>query len=286
MKTLKELKMRKFTVLLLGIVVALLSLQACQQDDEMNIDAEEEEQEIELVENTTLAEDNADQEIGIADLAEVEIASGNMRSLKCYSTNMDSVNRVLTIDFGDGCVGPYGRERSGKVIVTYADEGGLYISDRTITFDNYVVNNVEISGEIFIERAVRNDRDNYQNSYTVTDYTLTFPDGNTFVTNGNRVREWIEGETDGDSSTNKFQITGSLNGESTRGVNWSHTILEPIIVDFSCLASGSMLRTSGIKEVKFSLRNRERTRIVDYGDGDCDGSYTVTINNRVVTIEG
>lgn len=285
MKTLKELKMRKFTILLLGIIVALLSLQACQQDDELNMD-EEEEQEIELVENTTLAEDNADQEIGVADMAEIEIASMSQRSLNCYSTNLDTANRVLTIDFGDGCVGPYGRERSGKIIVTYADEGGIFISDRTITFDNYVVNNIEISGEIFIERAVRNDRNNYQNTYTLRDYTLNFPDGNTFVTNGNRVREWIEVEGEGDPSTNKFQITGSLNGESTRGVNWNHTIVEPIIVDFSCLASGNMLRTSGIKEVKFSLRNRERTRTVDYGDGSCDGTYTVTINNRVVTVEG
>ncbi|WKV10548.1 hypothetical protein [Marivirga harenae] len=286
MKTLREFKLKKGTVLLLGIVIGILSLQACQQDEEMTIDSEEQAEEIELVENTTLAEDNSDQEVSLADLAELEVASSSQRSANCFTSTWDSESNVLTIDFGDGCVGPYGKERSGKILVSYVNEGTLYISDRIITFDNYFVNNIEVTGEIFIVRAEENENGNYQNTYTLTDFTLIYPNGNTFVSNGSRTREWIEGAGDGDPSTNKFQITGSLNGESTRGVNWSHTIVEPIIVDFSCLSNGSMLRTAGIKEVKFSLRNRERTRTVDYGDGSCDGSYTVTINNRVVTVEG
>jgi len=286
MKKLREIKLRKSIILVLGLITGILSIQACQQDEEMTIDSEDEAEEIELVENTTRAEDNVDQEVSIAELAELEVASSSQRYASCFTTTWDSESNILIIDFGNGCIGPYGKERSGKIVVSYINEGGLYISDRSITFENYIVNNIEISGEIFIERAVRNDRDNYQNSYTVTDYTLTFPDGNTFVTNGERVREWVEGEAGGDPSTNKFQITGSLNGKSTRGVNWSHNIVEPIIVDFSCLASGKMLRTSGIKELKFSLRNRERIRTVDYGDGSCDESYTLTINNRKVTVEG
>jgi len=286
MKKLKEIKLRKTTILLMGLVIGALSIQACQQDEEMTIDSEEEAEEIELVENTTHAEDNADQEVSIADLAEFEAASSSQRYATCFTTTWDSQSKILIIDFGDGCVGPYGKERAGKIVVSYVNEGGLYISDRTITFEDYFVNNIEISGEIFVVRAEENENGNYQNTYTLTDFTLTYPDGNAFVANGSRTREWIEGAGDGDPKTNKFRITGSLSGESTRGVNWSHTIVEPIIVDFNCLSGDSMLRTSGIKEIKFSLRNRERTRTVDYGDGSCDGSYTVTINNRVVTIAG
>jgi len=287
MKSLEAMKLRKFTILLLGFIVSIIAFQSCMQDEEANIDSADQAQEVELIENSVLAENYSDDEVALADMAEFEAGTGHYnRTSVCFMTTWDSDTRILTIDFGNGCVGPYGKERKGKIIVSYADEKGLFISDRTITFENYFVNNVQITGEIAIGRAVRNDDGNFQNTYTVTDYTLTFSNEETFTINGNRIREWIAGEGDNNPSANKFEINGALSGVSTRGVNWSQTILDPIIVDFSCSTEGNMLRTSGSKEVKYSLRNRERSRLVEYGDGSCDNEYIVTINNRVVTIQG
>ncbi|SEJ04580.1 hypothetical protein SAMN05192553_102109 [Cyclobacterium xiamenense] len=287
MKNLEAMKLRKLTILLLGIIVSIFTLQGCMQDEEANLDSADQAQEVELIENSVLAENYSDDEVALADMAEFQARTGyNNRTSVCFMTTWDSDNRILIIDFGNGCVGPYGKERKGKIIVSYADEEGLFMSDRTIAFDNYFVNNVQITGEIVIERAVRNEDGNLQNTYTVTDYALTFSNEETFTINGNRIREWIEGEGDNNPAAHKFEINGVLSGVSTRGVNWSQTILEPIIVDFGCSTEGNMLRTSGSKEIKYSLRNRERSRLVEYGDGNCDNEYIVTIGNRVVTIQG
>jgi hypothetical protein len=42
--------------------------------------------------------------------------------MQCPVITHDVLNTKIIIDFGDGCVGPYGRERRGKIIVTYSHD--------------------------------------------------------------------------------------------------------------------------------------------------------------------
>ncbi|MEL6851533.1 MAG: hypothetical protein AAFP92_23630, partial [Bacteroidota bacterium] len=58
----------------------------------------------------------------------------------CPTITHDSVNKVITVDFGTSCTGPNGVVRSGKVIVTYTKR--LYIPGAVlnISLDNYTVN--------------------------------------------------------------------------------------------------------------------------------------------------
>lgn len=285
MKTNNSFIIRRFTLLLLGIVVAILTLQSCEQDETAELSREEE---IAIIENSTFSEDISDEDIEIANSAEIEagIQGAPSRALAqnfCFVTTWNADTRILTVDFADGCVGPYGRQRSGKILISYSQEGNYFTSDRTITFDNYFVNGRQISGEILIEKAVVNEEGFYENNYS-TNYVVLFEGGNTFTLTGSRKREWIEGALDGDPLNNVFRITGSLSGVSTRGVNWSHQIIEPLIANFNCRSEGNFIYSQGIKEISYSNARRTRTRTVDFGDGSCDRSYTITINNEIVTV--
>ncbi|PTB97923.1 hypothetical protein C9994_00415 [Marivirga lumbricoides] len=285
MKKNNSFTIRKLTLLIPGIVVAILTLQSCQEDETTELTRDEE---IAITENATFSEDVSDEDIELANSAEIEVgiqesASRESSSEKCYATTWDAATRILTIDFGEGCVGPYGRQRRGKIIVSYGEEGNYYVADRTITFDNYFVNGNQITGELYVEKAVINEEGFYENNYTVN-YTILFNGGTTFTLNGSRKREWIAGVLDDNFANNVFRITGSLTGISTRGISWSHQIVEPIIADFNCRSEGNFLYTQGIKEISYSNSRRKRTRTVDYGDGICDRSYTIAINNDLITI--
>ncbi len=285
MKDLNSLKLRKFTLILLGVILVVLTLQSCNQEGE-NMDMTRE-QELELVENSVLAEDIADEDVEIANSADVmEFQSESTFRTDdeaCFSRSWDEATLTLTIDFGEGCVGPFGKLRSGKIIVKYSEKGNFYSADRSITFENYFVNNNQIMGELFIEKHNLNEEGFYENNYTVN-ISILFSGEQTFTITGERKREWIDGIRDGNPSNNVFRLTGSFNGRSTRGVNWSHTIIEPIIADFNCKNAGFFLFSKGIKEVSFSNNKRTRTRTVDYGNGTCDNTFTVTINDEIITV--
>jgi hypothetical protein len=285
MKNSDSLKLRKFTLILLGVIVAALTLQSCNQDN----DAAEmtTEQEVELVENTVLAEDIVDEDVEIVNAADVmefqmETALRTDEEV-CFTRSWNAESLTLTIDFGEGCVGPYGKLRSGKIIVKYSERGDFYKADRSITFENYFVNNNQIIGEIFIEKHNLNEEGFYENNYRAA-FSILFSGGQTFTIRGERKREWIDGVRDGDRTNNVFRLSGAFTGRSTRGVNWSHEIIEPIIADFNCKNSGFFLFSAGIKEVTFSNNRRTRTRVVDYGEGTCDNTFTITINDEVRTI--
>jgi hypothetical protein len=283
METTKHYGIRKGTLLWLGIFAAILILQSCDKEpDEMTMISEEEE--IEMVENSTETENMADEDLSIVYAVEAEANTQGRAASICAQTTWNEELNMLTIDFGEGCIGPYGRERSGKIIITYDGELGLYTTDKVITFEDYVVNNVGVSGRILLNAFEENSEGYIENTYTLEAYTLTFPDGNTFTMGGTRTREWIEGIADADPLNNVFRLTGAVSGSSTRGRSFTHTIVDPIIVDFGCHASGGFLRVSGVKEFIAEGIRRDRVREVHYGDGTCDNSYVVIINGQSYTI--
>jgi hypothetical protein len=244
-----------------------------------------------LFSEATLTNTLADEDIEFVEMiTETDAISGG-RSLnshlpECAEVSLDSENKKVTIDFGDGCIGPFGRERSGKVIVSYGGEFNDQMANRVITFENYFVNNRQITGAIELRNFNRNQEGFITATRTLSDYKVTFPDGNSVTVNGSMMREWIEGEGDGDPTTNVIRLTGSYEGISTRGRTYTHTITEPVIARFSCRAQGGFLRTAGVVEMIRSNENldKQRVRKILYGDDTCDNTFTVIINDREFTI--
>ncbi len=66
--------------------------------------------------------------------------------LDCATVTHDEENKTVTIDFGDGCEGPHGRIRSGKIVITYTDRRLIPGAVRTITLENFAVDSVQVEG--------------------------------------------------------------------------------------------------------------------------------------------
>jgi hypothetical protein len=256
---------------LMGMTVIATVINGCRRTDDL--------------EDLLSGQDNALSEQGLMDMQDMadEAAKGNLSSFKtsadfaivsdCAVITHDTVSdpRVLTIDFGTGCVGNDGRTRSGKVIVTYtgpyAEPGHLH----TITTDNYFVNGNQILGTKTVMNEGLNDNGNIWFTVTI-DAQIIKEDGTTIDWDGNRTREWVGGYSTPERSDDVYLISGTHSGQSSDGRSFTAQTLEPIRKDRTC----SWI-TDGVLEV---TPNSRPTRTIDFGDGTCDDDATVTVNGN------
>ncbi len=273
----------KFLKSVYGMLVVALIAVACDRDERLSQGSEEEEEQ--AVESTSVGEDASDDALEITALAEAQLTvDGGRVTTLCATITKDVENKKIIIDFGDGCVGPYGRERSGKIIIAYSSEIGDNIANRIITFENYVVNNKGVSGTIELRDISINAAGNWQSVKRLIDLVITFPNGESVTFNGERVRELISGFGDEDVFNNVYRITGAVNGESTTGRSFTQEIVEPIIADWSCAAAGNFARVSGKVELTKLGGYVSRKRTVDYGTGDCDNIITITTFRKTYVV--
>lgn len=270
------------------IVVVAIFVTSCDREDGIKQGTDDEEEQV--IESASIGEDASDDALEITAQGEnqLTVSGGRVNSDLCATITHDEANKKVIIDFGDGCIGPYGRERKGKIIVTYSSEVGDSIANRIITFENYFINNKGVTGTIELRDVSVNAFGNLQSTKKLVDLTISFPNGEQVVFNGSRTREWISGAGDNDRFNNVYRITGLVSGESTTGRSFTHEIVEPIIADWSCAAQGNFARIAGVVEMTKLGGYTNRKRTVNYGDGECDNtivittfrrSYVVTVNN-------
>ncbi len=272
-----NLSLRKIAVV---AIVMTMSMVSCKDKSEDFSDEEA------ITENSAVGDNEADDASQISYSAEFDAKGGRSeKSLPtCAVVTNDKISKTVTIDFGTGCVGAYGRTRSGKIIILYSSTLGDSLANRTITFDNYKVNNKSVTGMIELRDISKNPAGNLQSTRRVTDLKITFPNGKYVTFNGSRTREWTDGAGDSNPDNNKYRITGTLTGLSSTGRTFTHEIISPIIVDFACAKQGNFARVAGVVETTKLGGFGERKRTVDYGDGTCDKVITVTTFRRTYTI--
>jgi hypothetical protein len=270
-----SLLIKAFSLLMIAAV-----LFSCKEDEE-NITEQEE---VEIANESSSSESVTDEELqAIEEEMALNPEDGRIAGTGCAIVTWNQTAKTVTLDFGNGCVGIYGRERSGKIIVTYGGEFGDQLANRVITFEDYFVNNRQITGSIELRDFNTNENGNLTATRKRIDLAIHFPDGNKFTSNGSTTITWTEGGGDDDLMNDVLSITGSYTGVSTRGRTVTHTILEPVIVSYACYAEGGFARVDGKTELRITGA-RERVRTVDFGDGTCDETITVTINGREYTL--
>lgn len=186
--------------------------------------------------------------------------------------------RTVTIDYGEGCIGPNGRTRSGKMIIIVNDR---YINEgyyRVVTFEDFYVDGYKMEGQKTVSNEGVNENGNTYFSVSLTDGKVISPEGVEFPKEFNKIREWVAGsETPRFRWDDEYMVTGIAEGINRKGVAYTRTILEPLHVAKKCrwIKSGS---------VEIKAEGRE-TAIMDYGDGTCDRFATVTVGDKTKTIK-
>ena len=180
---------------------------------------------------------------------------------------------------GDGCEGPHGVVRSGKIIITFSGERKEAGSYRTVTLEDYMVDSVALEG-IRTVTLVSSDSVSRVVSTSMTGGKVTFPDGTFATRDASKTKTIVRGEDEGDDYST---VSGSASGVKRDGTAYSNTIVEDLLFLRSCRAAGIYVPVSGIKEVT----NGDTTASIDYGDGECDNIVSVTVDGETTeeTIE-
>jgi hypothetical protein len=193
----------------------------------------------------------------------------------CAIVSHDTLNDIITIDFGNGCTGSDGRTRSGSISINYSGSYFVAGSSHTVSFTNYFVDTRRIEGARTVTNNGLNVSGNTNWTVVAANMKMTRSDGFWRTWNSTRNREMTQGFGDQVWSNDVYRINGSATGTNSDGNSFSMSITN-LLRDNSCywIRSGAVAITSA----------NGQTRTVDFGNGACDDQATVTVGGQTRSI--
>ena len=253
---------------------AMLALAACRKNEDSTPDFD-----------YTSASDNARAEDAFSDMlnqVDKAVDDNGLREMEdaCDPTiTFDTLSspRTITVDFGAvNCTANNGRTRRGSILVTYTGryrDPGTVI---TLTPQDYYVNDKHVQGTKTVTNMGEDQNGNLYYTISVNG-SVTAADGSWTATHqASRVRTWVQGSDTPTLLDDVYEITGGGNGVNRNGVAYTVSITNPLRVAVGCpwITAGT---------VQVTPQDRP-TRTIDYGNGSCDGTFTVTVNGQSFTV--
>jgi hypothetical protein len=197
----------------------------------------------------------------------------------CVAVTHDTVSNphTIIIDFGTtNCLCKDGRYRRGIINVSYTGNYFDTGSQRTITFSNYYVSDNLVEGTRVVTNSGLNAAGNIYWTVQATNMKITRPDGTFHTWSSTRTREMIAGYGTQTVFDDVHSITGSFNGTDASGNAFVANITAPLQRQIGChwIVSGTM-------EI---LKTGKPLKTLDFGNGACDSTATVTVNGQTRTI--
>ncbi|MEQ9467134.1 MAG: hypothetical protein RLN88_06945 [Ekhidna sp.] len=260
--------------LLFITAIAFATLMTSCSDDGDTVGNDDLVQELDIDSEATL-ESNYEDVDAVVEAGMLSLESGGRidedEIIECAILDHDLENKVLTIDYGDGCEGPAGRTRAGKIIISYSDHRLIPGAFREATFENFSIDGVVVEGTRRVENISENMEDDPMFSITLTGGKLTFEDETFATRESERTRTWMRASN---PLNDEVYIDGDANGSRRDGVSYRVEILERIIYKRACWTSRVFIPVAGVKQIT----SGDNVAIIDYGDGRCDNVVTVSIN--------
>ena len=172
----------------------------------------------------------------------------------------------IILDYGDGCTTKKEHEAKGKIIIHVDPSLENLTVNMTYSFDNFYINGKKIEGSVEKLRSRNNNIGNPQSQIT-RNIKIIWEDGAYSTIEGQRTREWIDGNDNDLWGDNVFSITGNWTITKRDGSVYTSHIIEPLIRTLAC-----RFMISGLVEIK---TNGELSQL-NYGDGECDDMATIT----------
>jgi hypothetical protein len=215
-----------------------------------------------------------DDVISIADAAGSFYNGAYMRTTaigNCAIVATDTISAVhnIIIRYGDysDCICLDGRKRRGNIIVTYLGRYNDTGTEHIIRFDNYFIDDVQLTGTLKVTRIDTTVLGNWYYKETVNDSLLITPD-QYIVWQGSLVRKWISGYNTGDRSDDAFSISGVATLTRPDFHQYTFSIASPLQINMNwnyCVA-GSV-----------NVNGLEGPRVLNYGSGTLDKLAQINI---------
>jgi hypothetical protein len=183
--------------------------------------------------------------------------------------------KTVTIDYGAGCVGSNGMTKKGKIIIDVSGDMRVAGNTRTVTFDNFYINDVKIEGS----RNAENIGPNAAGNMVVKIIgDITASNGEIARSrNFTRYREWVSGISTCEITDDEFHITGIGTAIGRRGIEIPHIISEKIVLK----PGECKYPLSGIVNVG----GQKRGFILNFGNGTCDNIAEATTKRKNKTYQ-
>ena len=204
----------------------------------------------------------------------------NAKSYPILTISGAGYPKTFTLDYGTRTLCEDARTRSGKIITVlsapYLDSATVIVSH----FDNYyeTINNIDyhITGIHTVTNMGHNSAQHPVYRVSVDSASIIAPEG-TIKWTSNRYREFTAGyDTWLNPFDDAYTITGSASGTDINGEAFTVNITQGLQVQFGC---------PFIKAGKIEVINTGRPTIyIDYGTGDCDANFSVTISGYTINV--
>jgi len=172
----------------------------------------------------------------------------------------------IILDYGEGCTTKRQHEAKGKIIIHIDPSIETATVNMTYSFENFYINDKKIEGSVQKLRSRTNANGNPQSQ--ITKNIKIIQEGGAYSTiEGQRTREWIDGQGNELWGDNVFSITGNWTITKKDGTVFTTTIIEPLIRTLAC-----RFIITGLVEIK----KADTMSQLDYGSGECDDIATIT----------
>ena len=191
---------------------------------------------------------------------------------ECLISTFDllATPKKLTLDYGaTNCPGADGKNRRGKVFVTFTGAMMDSLTVVSLTFENFYVNDNQVSGTRTITTKGKNNSGNLNQDIATNGTIVMANNGGTIIYLSSQNREWTAGGSTIRTTDDVYSFTGSANGTTTTGKDFTTKITTPLVWKMNCTNF-----VSGVFELK---PTGDPKRVIDFGSGDCDNTATVTV---------
>ena len=276
-------KLHFLPILALMVLVAVTGCKKNSPDDNGDLSND-------MVEETSYADeisqaddifDESDDFAGEAfDMGSLGQKGGPQVLANCATVTKDTIGSPdsLTIDFGPtNCLCKDGRYRRGKIIVSQTGHYKTSSFNRTITFDNYHVNNNLFYGTRSITNMGLNSSGNMYFNIVLNGHIVLNATKDTISHVSNRTRTFTAGQNTTQLSDDEYDITGRGTHTKATGKVYTTNITQALHVATSCnwVMSGKLAITP---------QGASSPRVLDFGSGACDDKATLTVNGKTKNI--
>lgn len=190
----------------------------------------------------------------------------------------DDGTYTYVIDYGEGCE-LYGEFYRGKVIETYRYENNSFFSKiEYIGFggEDWSINGLSVYEGVYEYAADSTDSidGGYSSSYSWQDDIVY-----EWVEDGVEYRADVNGNGSAHVTDLEFRISSQVYevdyAEGNTESFYRYEVIEDLVYSYAC-EDDIYIWVSGVEEVEAS----EGNFTIDYGDGSCDNTFTITVNGE------
>jgi len=237
--------------------------------------------------DTDTAKDNAKAEGAMSDV--FGLVSGNAEGgeksadeVTCYTVELSGTveNRILTLNFGTaGCPDANGVIHKGKIVATFTGRWFITGAKTEITFVDYYRNGEKLEGTVtatYKSNVTEGTTLMPVHEIVSNNMMLTLTDGSFVKWNATHTIKWISGYFTKARTDNKQLINSVLKGENRNGDKFESKGTD-LVSQFPC-----RLFVSGTVEI---TKPSGKSISIDFGNGECDGKFSVTQSGVTVNVD-